>query len=71
MDAGEKTLKDKKVLIVDEEPDVLDTLEDILHMCDLTRASTFEENRCWLLVLLNLEGKGKYTSKLDHVTISQ
>jgi len=40
----EKSLLDgKKILIVDDEPDVLDTLEDLLPMCDLVRASTFDE----------------------------
>ena len=40
----EKSLLDgKKILIVDDEPDVLDTLEDLLPMCDLVRASTFNE----------------------------
>lgn len=44
---AEDTLKDKSVLIVDDEPDVLDTLEDLLSMCRLVRASTFEEaKRC-------------------------
>jgi DNA-binding NtrC family response regulator len=40
----EKTLlEDKNVLIVDDEPDVLDTLEELLGMCQLTRAGSFEE----------------------------
>ena len=36
-------LEGKRVLIVDDEPDVLDTLEDLLAMCKLTKASTFEK----------------------------
>ncbi len=40
----EKTLLEgKTVLIVDDEPDVLDTLEELLGMCQLTRAGSFEE----------------------------
>jgi DNA-binding NtrC family response regulator len=35
----------KKVLIVDDEPDVLDTLEELLFMCQVTRAGSFEEAR--------------------------
>ncbi len=35
-------LENKKVLIVDDEPDVLDSLEEILDMCQLTRAESFE-----------------------------
>ncbi len=33
----------KKVLIVDDEPDVLETLSELLEMCDITEASNFEE----------------------------
>lgn len=36
-------LDGKKVLIVDDEPDVLETLEDLLDRCNLKKASTFEE----------------------------
>jgi CheY-like chemotaxis protein len=36
-------LDGKRILIVDDEPDVLDTLEDLLTMCKITKASTFEE----------------------------
>ena len=41
-------LKGKKVLIVDDEPDVLDTLEELLSDCDLKKASTFEEAKALL-----------------------
>ncbi len=37
------TLENKKVLIVDDEPDVLDSLEELLDMCTLFRAQTYEE----------------------------
>lgn len=33
----------KRVLIVDDEPDVLQTLEEELSMCDVVKAATFEE----------------------------
>ena len=36
-------LKGKKILIVDDEPDILDTLEDLLFMCEVTKAGSFEE----------------------------
>jgi DNA-binding NtrC family response regulator len=42
-------LKGKRILIVDDESDVLDALADLLDMCDLSRASTFEEARQKLL----------------------
>ena len=33
----------KRILIVDDEPDVLDSLEELLPMCDVVKATTFEE----------------------------
>ena len=42
MDA-EKILKGKRVLIVDDEEDVLDYLTELLDMCKVDRASSFEE----------------------------
>ena len=36
-------LEGKKVLLVDDEPDVLEALADLLPMCDLVKASTFDE----------------------------
>jgi DNA-binding NtrC family response regulator len=37
------TLEGKTILIVDDEPDVLDSLEELLNMCTTVRASSFEE----------------------------
>jgi CheY-like chemotaxis protein len=39
----EHLLDGKTILIVDDEPDVLEALEDLLPMCQVTKASTFEE----------------------------
>ena len=39
----ENLLEGKRVLIVDDEPDVLETLVDLLPMCDVVKASTFDE----------------------------
>ncbi len=36
-------LEGKKILIVDDEPDVLETLEELLSMCKVTKASRFEQ----------------------------
>jgi len=36
-------LKFKRLLIVDDEPDILETLEELLPMCDVVKASSFEE----------------------------
>lgn len=39
----EKMLKGKRILIVDDEPDVLELLTELLDMCKLDPASSFEE----------------------------
>lgn len=36
-------LFNKRILIVDDEPDILEALEDLLSMCNITKASTFEQ----------------------------
>jgi len=38
-------LKGKTILIVDDEPDVLDSLVEILDMCKIDTASSFEEGK--------------------------
>jgi DNA-binding NtrC family response regulator len=38
-------LKGKKILVVDDEPDILGVLEDILDMCEVIKAQTFEEGK--------------------------
>lgn len=37
------TLENKRVLLVDDEPDVLESLEELLSMCKTARAKTFEQ----------------------------
>ncbi len=37
------SIENKKILIVDDEPDVLDSLEELLNKCTIARAQTFEE----------------------------
>lgn len=41
----EKMLRGKKVLVVDDEKDVLDTLVDLLDFCKLDTALSFEEGK--------------------------
>ena len=40
--AETKLLDGKRILLVDDEPDVLDTLEDLLPMCETVKASNFK-----------------------------
>ena len=41
--ADNSLLKDKKILIVDDEPDILEVLEEYLSDCNLTRATNFDD----------------------------
>jgi CheY-like chemotaxis protein len=44
---GDKSMEDqldgKKILVVDDEVDILETMEELLHMCQVETASSFEE----------------------------
>jgi DNA-binding NtrC family response regulator len=40
--AGDDILKGKKILVVDDEPDILETLEELLDKCEIETAATFE-----------------------------
>lgn len=40
---NENLLKDRRILVVDDEPDILETVEELLDMCFLDTAATFEE----------------------------
>jgi DNA-binding NtrC family response regulator len=41
-------LEGKKILVVDDEPDILDALEELLSMCNVVKASTFDEAKEFL-----------------------
>ena len=66
MSAKENLLKGKKILIVDDEPDVLDTLEELLSMCQVAKAASFEEAKQYLdkqrfdLAILDIMGVDGY-----------
>jgi DNA-binding NtrC family response regulator len=45
---GKDLVDGKRILIVDDEPDILETLEEILTMCDSVKASSFEEAEKYL-----------------------
>lgn len=44
----EEVLKDKRILIVDDEPDILETLKEVLDMCIIDTAPDFETARKFL-----------------------
>lgn len=60
------TLENKKILIVDDEPDVLDSLEELLNMCTISRAQTYEDANLLLetqefdLAILDIMGVDGY-----------
>jgi len=63
----EKNLLDgKKILVVDDEPDVLESLEDLLSMCEVITASNFEDARGIIeqeqfdLIILDIMGVSGY-----------
>ena len=55
-------LRDKLILIVDDEPDVLDVIEEMLDMCDIHRANDYEtalrhlDNYTYDSVILDIMG---------------
>jgi DNA-binding NtrC family response regulator len=59
-------LDGKKILIVDDEPHVLETLEDFLSMSDITKATSFDEaekllqNQDFDLAILDIMGVDGY-----------
>ncbi len=64
---AEKSLMDgKKILLVDDEPDVLDTLEDLLSMCEVVKCTNYKaakdymENRDFDMAVLDIMGVEGY-----------
>jgi CheY-like chemotaxis protein len=59
-------LADKKILIVDDEPDILDVLEELLNMCDISRARNYEdakkllESKPFDMAILDIMGVNGY-----------
>mgnify|MGYP005629130433 FL=1 len=43
--SSKKLLNGKKILIVDDEPDVIESLAELLDLCKIESASSFEEGR--------------------------
>ncbi len=63
---AEKVIMGKRVLLVDDEKDVLDTLVDLLQVCKLDQASSFEDAKALLdteyydLAVLDIMGVNGY-----------
>jgi len=59
-------LEGKKILVVDDEPDILDALEELLSMCDVVKASTFDQAKGFLesqnfdIAILDIMGVNGY-----------
>ena len=59
-------LDGKKVLVVDDEPDVLESIEELLSMCEVVKAGNFDDARDLIeqqqfdLVILDIMGVSGY-----------
>jgi DNA-binding NtrC family response regulator len=64
--AQESLMDGKKILLVDDEPDVLDTLEDLLSMCEVVKCTNFKaakdymESRHFDMAVLDIMGVEGY-----------
>lgn len=64
--ADTQLLEGKKVLVVDDEPDILEVLEELLDMCKVVTAATFEQAKQLLetqgfdIVILDIMGVDGY-----------
>ncbi len=66
-------LKDKRILLVDDEPDILETLEELLYYCKTDSASSFEaavtclKNNTYDAAILDIMGvRGHSLLKITH-----
>lgn len=63
---NQNILEGKKILVVDDEPDILETLEELLYMCTVDTASTFEgaiallKNNAYDVAVLDIMGVKGY-----------
>ena len=59
-------LKDRRILVVDDEPDILETVEELLDMCSLDTAASFDEakrlleNNTYDIAILDIMGVSGY-----------
>jgi len=63
---NDSILNGKRILIVDDEPDILETLSDLLPMCKTTEAASFDqakyllENQYFDMAILDIMGVDGY-----------
>ena len=73
--AEESLMDGKKVLLVDDEPDVLDTLEDLLSMCEVVKCTNYKaakdymETRYFDMAVLDIMGVEGYD--LLHIAVGR
>jgi DNA-binding NtrC family response regulator len=66
MMSNSSLLDGKKILVVDDEQDILEVLEELLFMCEVTKASTYDaakqhlESRRFDLAILDIMGVDGY-----------
>jgi DNA-binding NtrC family response regulator len=64
--AEDSLMDGKKILLVDDDPDVLDTLEDLLSMCEVVKCTNFKaakdymESRHFDMAVLDIKGVEGY-----------
>ncbi|MCP4023826.1 MAG: universal stress protein [Desulfobacteraceae bacterium] len=64
--SSENLLNDRNILVVDDEPDIIETIEELLDVCTLDTANTFEEAKKLLnkntydLAILDIMGVSGY-----------
>ena len=64
--ANDDLLTGKKILVVDDEPDIIESIVELLPMCEFDKASSFEEARDLLetrhydMVILDIMGVDGY-----------
>ncbi len=70
---NQNVLDNKKILVVDDEPDILETLEELLYMCSVDTAPNFEtavdllKNNTYDAAVLDIMGvKGYDLLKITH-----
>ena len=73
--ADESLIDGKRVLLVDDEPDVLDTLEDLLSMCEVVKCTHYKAARDYMetqqfdLAVLDIMGVEGY--ELLHIAVGR